>query len=586
MLELTGSVQPDAQSFLANLRRQGTPDRVHYMELFLDGEVKDAIVGRFDLAAGLSEDDPHYAQKREIAIQRFLGYDYVSAALELAMPLNRTLIDDTADLPRLAGRAYMEEHEGPITSWEQFEQYPWPDPATAPDGALAWFQENLPEDMCLVSNCGAHFCEHLCWLMGYESLCYALYDQRDLVEAIYRKILDITTGTMTRLKQYSRIEAVWGSDDMGFKTSTMFSPTDMRQFVLPGHKAAAEMAHQAGRLYLLHSCGNLRQIMPDLLDDVKIDAKHSFEDTIESIADAKADYGDRCAVIGGIDVDFLCRADEPAIRSRVRDTLDACMPGGGFCLGSGNSVANYVPVDNYLTMLDDNAAYLGRLGQQVLDVGQLLGFEFMQADGLAPGSYLASGIDAWAESPGLPLAFGRAFPQTISQRYETGPLGRGWSHNWDFSLDVGDDGTVTITGPSATRRTFLPDIRGGYFPQPGDYATLTDLGGGAFSLREKGGLLTEFRADGKLDYAEDTNGNRIPAGYTGEQLTSLTHSSGATLLLDYDAQGMITSVTDPLGPGTEDDRVTVYSYDTSGEHLVSVHRYDQLAPTYYQYVTG
>jgi len=241
---------------------------------------------------------------------------------------------------------------------------------------------------------------------------------------------------------------------------------------------------------------------------------------------------------------------------------------------------------DYLTMLDDNAAYLGRLGQQVLDVGQLLGFEFMQADGLAPGSYLASGIDAWAESPGLPLAFGRAFPQTISQRYETGPLGRGWSHNWDFSLDVGDDGTVTITGPSATRRTFLPDIRGGYFPQPGDYATLTDLGGGAFSLREKGGLLTEFRADGKLDYAEDTNGNRITAGYTGEQLTSLTHSSGATLLLDYDAQGMITSVTDPLGPGTEDDRVTVYSYDTSGEHLVSVHRYDQLAPTYYQYVTG
>ena len=241
---------------------------------------------------------------------------------------------------------------------------------------------------------------------------------------------------------------------------------------------------------------------------------------------------------------------------------------------------------DYLTMLDENAAYLGRLGQQVLDVGQLLGFEFLQADGLAPVSYLASGLDAWAESPGLPLAFGRRFPQAISQRYETGPLGRGWSHNWDYSLDVGDDGTVTINGPGGTRRVFLPDIRGGYFSQPGDYATLTDLGGGAFSLREKGGLLTEFRSDGKLDYVEDTNGNRITAGYSGEQLTSLTHSSGATLLLDYDAQGMITSVTDPLGPGDEDDRVTVYSYDTSAEHLESVQRYDQLAPTYYQYVTG
>ncbi len=241
---------------------------------------------------------------------------------------------------------------------------------------------------------------------------------------------------------------------------------------------------------------------------------------------------------------------------------------------------------DYLSMLDENAAYLGRLGQQVLDVSQLLGFEFMQADCLAPGSYLASGIDAWAESPGLPLTFGRTFPQTISQRYESGPLGRGWSHNWDFSLDVADDGTVTITGPGATRRVFLPDIRGGYFSQAGDYATLTDLGGGAFSVQEQGGLLTVFHADGKLDYVEDTNGNRITAGYTGEQLTSLTHSAGAMLLLEYDAQGMIANVTDPLGPGAGDDRVTTYSYDTAGEHLESVQRHDELAPTYYEYITG
>jgi uroporphyrinogen decarboxylase len=99
--------------------------------------------------------------------------------------------------------------------------------------------------------------------------------------------------------------------------------------------------------------------MPDLIDDVKIDAKHSFEDTIELVTDAKARYGDRIALLGGMDVDFLCRSDEPAIRRRVRRTLDVCLPGGGYCLGTGNSVANYIPLENYLVMLDEGRRYAG-----------------------------------------------------------------------------------------------------------------------------------------------------------------------------------------------------------------------------------
>ncbi len=56
-------------------------------------------------------------------------------------------------------------------------------------------------------------------------------------------------------------------------------------------------------------------------------------------------------------MDFLCRASEPAIRQRVRATRDACQPGGGYCLGTGNSVANYIPVAHYLAMLDEGRKY-------------------------------------------------------------------------------------------------------------------------------------------------------------------------------------------------------------------------------------
>ena len=92
----------------------------------------------------------------------------------------------------------------------------------------------------------------------------------------------------------------------------------MREFVLPGHKLMAQMSHAAGRPYLLHSCGNLARIMDDLIDDVQIDAKHSFEDTIEDVTEAKARYGERIALLGGIDVDFMCRASEEQVRARVR----------------------------------------------------------------------------------------------------------------------------------------------------------------------------------------------------------------------------------------------------------------------------
>lgn len=64
-------------------------------------------------------------------------------------------------------------------------------------------------------------------------------------------------------------------------------------------------------------------------------------------------------MLGGIDVNFLRRSDEPAIRSRVRRTLKACHPGGGYCLGTGNSAANYVPLENYLTMLDEGRRFAG-----------------------------------------------------------------------------------------------------------------------------------------------------------------------------------------------------------------------------------
>lgn len=352
------TVTPDWEEFVKVILRQGTPRRVHHIELFLDGEVKDALCERYQLADNIDRSDPFYFWKREIAIQRFLGFDYVVCSLEgLDMTYNRHIADDTAGLKRQSGREYMDEHRGPITSWDEFDTYHWPDPSKATSIILGWLQYNLPDDMCIIGGLIGAYAENLSWLMGYETLCIALYEQPDLVQAIRDRTMDIYLKALTRILENDRVKLVWGSDDMGFRSGTLISPRHIRAYVLPGHKALASMAHAAGRPYLLHSCGNLRSIMPDLIQDVEIDAKHSFEDTIEDVCQDKIDFGDRLTLLGGIDVDFLCRSTLTDIRKRVRKTLDVCLPGGGYCLGTGNSVANYIPVENYLAMVDEGRRY-------------------------------------------------------------------------------------------------------------------------------------------------------------------------------------------------------------------------------------
>jgi uroporphyrinogen decarboxylase len=352
-------VKPDADELMDCIARRKTPARVHPIEIFLDSEVEDAIARRFSLDDGQTIPEPAAGYRRHIAVQRFLGYDYVLAGvrgLGLQLPRKMANDGDSGALARTTGRAFVEEGRGPITDWPSFERYAWPEPAMADLSQLEWYQRYLPDDMCILGGLAGHVAEELSFLMGYETLCIALYDQPDLVATLRDKIVELHRRNFELLLQFPRVRAVWGTDDMGFRTGPLLAPGHLREHVLPAHALYASMAHEAGRLYLLHSCGKLDLIMDDIVSSVQADAKHSFEDTIEDVADAMERWGGRIAFLGGMDVDFMCRADEAAVRARVRHTLDRCGT-RGYCLGTGNSVANYLPIDNYLAMLDEGRRY-------------------------------------------------------------------------------------------------------------------------------------------------------------------------------------------------------------------------------------
>jgi len=202
------------------------------------------------------------------------------------------------------------------------------------------------------------------WLMGIKNFYVSLYKKPDLVEAMFEKVAELNIARFKLAAETSRkILAFWGSDDWGYRDGLMISPAMMRRWVFPVHKKMAEIAHSRGSLYILHSCGDLKAIMDDIIDNIKVDAKHSFEDTYLPVTEAKRRYGQRIGLIGGVDMDVLSRKDTKEVREYVSQILKICKPGGGYCLGSGNTVANYVPLKNYLTMIDVG------LEEGMIDVG-------------------------------------------------------------------------------------------------------------------------------------------------------------------------------------------------------------------------
>ena len=96
-----------------------------------------------------------------------------------------------------------------------------------------------------------------------------------------------------------------------------------------------------------------------IADEVGIDALHAFEDVSYPVTRYKGQWGERIGIMGGVDVDKLARFDEDSLRRYVREILDSCMQGGRYVFGSGNSITNYVPVENFIIMIDEGLKWGG-----------------------------------------------------------------------------------------------------------------------------------------------------------------------------------------------------------------------------------
>ncbi|MEN6385283.1 MAG: uroporphyrinogen decarboxylase family protein [Phycisphaerales bacterium] len=332
--------KPDFNNLLRILERK-KPDRPTLFEFFLNRPLYEKIADKDVVAAN---PDWQWNTVCPVLISGFknAGYDYVTVQgstfkFQTPEPEHKKTISLNA------GNAIYDN--------ESFEKYPWQNPEDSDYSLLEDAKNMLPKGMKLIvcGPCGV--LENAIALVGYERLCMLLFDNPKLAGEIFAAIGERLVKYYKICASYESVGALISNDDWGFKTQTMLSPADMKKFVLPWHKKIADTIHNAGKPVILHSCGKLDEVMDDIIE-IGYDAKHSYEDIIEPVESFYKRMSDKIAIVGGIDLNFIINSSGQEIAKRAKDMLKISEKKGGYALGTGNSVPDYVPDENYFAMID------------------------------------------------------------------------------------------------------------------------------------------------------------------------------------------------------------------------------------------
>jgi len=257
----------------------------------------------------------------------------------------------------VGGGSLMDSRVAPtIRDMADFQAYPWEEIADRffekHEKYYRILREELPPGMKALGGVGNGVFEVVQDLVSIQELCYISADDEELYHGLFAKAGEVQLKIWQRLmKEYGDVYCVMRiSDDLGFYANTTLPTNDVKTLILPELKKVVDLVHSYNKPFLFHSCGNLVHIMDDLIDVVKIDAKHSNEDKIAPFYWWVEKYGDRIGNFGGVDVDVVCTYSKQELKEYLDEVIRKSLHHGGVAFGTGNSVPGYVPMEKYLNM--------------------------------------------------------------------------------------------------------------------------------------------------------------------------------------------------------------------------------------------
>jgi len=358
--------KPDFKRLKTVILLQGEPDYVPIFEFGIADNIMSAYMGKEihnPGRIGISRPPLSERKKTEylpgyIDFFKTAGYDFVpitfSTGTQILSALESGELDNISDFKELRkskkNGEWIFETKGIINSWKDFEIFPWPKIGSLDLNIFNITAKLLPKGMKIIAHAGGML-SHVRNFMGMNNFWITLNDDLDLVVTFLQKMQNIELAAIDKATDNTSIGAFLMDDDLACKNGLLENPFFLKKYIFTFYKKVAELVHSKDIPIILHSDGNILGILSDLIE-CGIDAIQPIEPQTMSIEEIKKHFGGKIALIGNIDINILAKGTPKEVRSEVYKLIQKIAPGGGYAVGSGNTITSYVNISNYRAMVE------------------------------------------------------------------------------------------------------------------------------------------------------------------------------------------------------------------------------------------
>ena len=348
-------LKPDFNRIITTLKHK-EPDRVPMAEAAISYEIMSQFLGKKVVDSDIAA---------QVEFWTKAGYDYVPLTVGMMQPgkvtedsaiskmIKSVILQDTAD--QATDESWNLEKKAFILDDKDFETFPWEEAAKLDYSKFYDVQQYLPEGMKIIALSGKIFT--LTWmLMGFENFCLNLVLNPRLVEKVFEQVANIQYEALRQIIKIPNVAAVWVVDDIAFGTGTMINPEAIRKYVFPWYKKFGQICHDNSKFFFFHSDGLLWDVLEDLIE-IGVDALHPIDPTCMEIEEVKKKVAGRICIIGNISNEILMNGKPEEVAALTKKRLQALARGGGYMIGSGNSVPEWAKIENYKAMIETVQLY-------------------------------------------------------------------------------------------------------------------------------------------------------------------------------------------------------------------------------------